>query len=73
MKRFAALAVFTGLFVGTGASQAQFTIKLKERGEGEAALIKRNEKTTSNVKVADGQGNVVLDQREVKTLIQEYK
>ena len=73
MKRCAALAILAGLFVGAGAGQAQVTIKLKERGEGEAALVKKNETTSSKVTVADGQGNVVLDQKEVKTEIVEYK
>jgi hypothetical protein len=36
MRRYVALAVFMALFVGTGAGQAQFTVKLKERDEGEA-------------------------------------
>jgi hypothetical protein len=73
MMRISALAVLAALFAGTGASQAQFTIKLKERNEGEAALINRNEKTSTKVKVTDGMGNVLLDQNEVKTVIQEYK
>ena len=73
MKRGVALAVVAGMFIGTHVGQAQpITIKMKERAEGEAALVKRNETTSSKVTVTDGGGNVVVDQREIKTEILEY-
>jgi hypothetical protein len=57
MKRSIAWAFFTGLFLCTvGRAQDAITIKLKERGEGESGLVKRNEKTSSKVTVTDGMG-----------------
>jgi hypothetical protein len=75
MKCSVAWAVLVGLFVWTNAGHAQqaITIKLKDRGEGESLLVKRNEKTTTKVKVTDGGGNVLVDQKEIKTDIQEYQ
>jgi hypothetical protein len=74
MKRYSALLVVTALFVGAATLPAQegITIKLKERGEGEAALIKKKETTNTKVKVTDGKGNVVVDRTETKTELQEY-
>jgi hypothetical protein len=74
MKRCAPLAIVASLFASVVAAQAQpITIKLKERGEGETALIKKNATTTSKVMVADGQGNVVVDQKQLVTELTEYK
>jgi hypothetical protein len=75
MKRYAALSVLAVLFVGVAAAPTQeaITIKLKELGEGEAALIKKKETITTKVKVSDGNGNLVVDKKEIKTEIQEYK
>ena len=74
MKRCAALAILAGLFVGTGVGQAQpVTIKLKERGEGEAALVRRNAATTTAVTVTDAMGQVLVDQKQRITEIDEYK
>src|ERR1700687_1356639 len=75
MKCSVAWAVLIGVFVWTNAGHAQqaITIKLKDRGKGESLLVKRNEKTTTKVKVTDGGGNVLVDQKEIKTDIQEYQ
>ncbi len=75
MKRCAALAITAGVFIWTGSVQAQeaINIKLKERGEGESALVKRNENTSSKVTVTDAAGQVLVDQREIKKAIMEYQ
>jgi hypothetical protein len=69
----ATLAIIAALsFVAAGQAQP-VTIKLKERGEGETVLIKKNANTTSIVSVADGQGNKLLDKKEVMADLAEYK
>ncbi len=75
MKRYLALIVVIALFGAAAAVPAQegITIKLKELGEGEAALIKKKETTTTKVNVTDGKGNVVVDKTDAKTEVQEYK
>src|SRR5437879_6009755 len=75
MKRCAALAILAGLFGGSGAGRTQqaFAIKLKERGEGEAAMVKRNERTSSKMNITDGMGQVLVDQQGIRTEIMEYK
>lgn len=78
MNRIAwALVAFLSVGVGLGQTQdtqptKAFTIKLKERGEGESALVKRHEVLRSKVTVADGGGNVVLDQSETNHEVMEY-
>ena len=74
MKRHSALVVIASfVVVASVLAQEGITIKLKERGEGEAALIKKKETTTTNVKVTDGKGNLVADKKENKIEVQEYK
>ena len=75
MNRNAAFAALAGLVLWTTALQAQqaFTIKLKETAEGETIFVKKSENTSTKVTIADGDGKVLVDQRESKTEIQEYK
>lgn len=74
MKRSIALTALTTLFVttGTGLAQEAVTIKLRERGNGDAAVVKRSENVVTKMTVTDGAGQVVLDNRELKTEIAEY-
>lgn len=75
MNRNPAFATLAGLLVWTSAIQAQpaFTIKLKESGEGDAVFVKKSDSTVSKVTVADGDGKILVDQRETKTEVLEYK
>src|SRR5436190_18091785 len=62
MKRYVSLAVLGVLFAWTGAVLAQeaVTIKLKEKGEGDAALIEKTETGTVAKKITV-QGNTMED------------
>lgn len=75
MTRNAALAVVAGLFLWSGAAQAQeaITIKLKTREQGDVILITKNGSVTTKVKVEDGKGNVVVDKSEIKVEVSAYK
>ena len=75
MNRCTALTALAAFFVFAFGLEAQeaITIKIKDAGEGEAALIKRSENTTSKVKVTDGAGKVLVDQKELKGEVMEYK
>jgi hypothetical protein len=74
MKRTQLILALAALFVVSAALQAQetYTIKLKERGEGETAVIKRKETTSTKVVVSVG-GNQVVDTREIKSEVKEFK
>ena len=75
MKRWIALPVWASLVLGAGTASAQDAVKiiLKDRGEGDTVLVKKNETTTAKVKLVDAQGNVLVDKDENKIEKTEYK
>ena len=75
MSRNAALAALAGLLVWTSAIQAQqaFTVKLKDSGEGDVAVVKKNDTTVTMVTVVDGAGQVLVDKSDTKTEEREFK
>lgn len=62
MNRFA--IAFAGVFALTSAAFAQeaITIKLRTRAEGDVVAVTKSETVVSKVRVADGKGNVLVDQ-----------
>lgn len=74
MKRHAILALLVTVVAGAATASAQETymIKLKDRGEGEAATVKRNETTVTKVKVSSD-GKVLVDNNITSGINAEYK
>jgi hypothetical protein len=62
------------MLCGTGLAPAQekFTVKLKERGEGESAVVKKKDLTVTIVRVADANGNELFKSNETKEQNTEY-
>jgi hypothetical protein len=74
MKRHAVLALLASLLLGPAVARTQetYTIKLKDRAEGEAAMVKRNESTVTKVKVSSD-GKVLVDNNISNGINAEYK
>ena len=65
-----------GVLVAVAGARAQetYTIKLKDRGEGEAAFLKKTEMTVTTVKVVpDANGQLLVDMKETKGDSAEFK
>ncbi len=71
MMRRMSLALSAALFVAAASAQEAFTIKLKERGEGESALITKSEAGSFSVTFVDAKGKT-LTQNEKSSDIKEY-
>jgi hypothetical protein len=62
------------LFVGACVVHGQpFTIKFKESGDGDVALVKKSDTTVTKVLVEDAGGGVLADQNETKGDTLEFK
>jgi hypothetical protein len=67
------MAIAAALLMSTSVGQAQFTIKLKERGEGESAVIQQDKTSSTKVKVTDAAGNVLADKSGASRDVKEFK
>ena len=74
MKRCAAWAFLSGLFVFTSIALTQqpVTILLKDRHEGEPLLITKNDTLIFKIKREDAKGNILFDDETISELA-EYK
>src|SRR5687768_16643246 len=68
-----ALALPLLFIAASAAAQEPVTIKLKERGDGEVAVIVKTDTRTFSLKLADAKGKVVSDKTDIATDIKEYK
>jgi hypothetical protein len=73
MFRTLGMVVAVGLLAGQVGAQETYTIKIKKGAQGESALVKKEQKSTQQVKITDNNQQVLKEQDEKKSGVLIYR